>query len=66
MGDLKNVRIRFFGYDLLFMHYYNRLMWLCIFNIGFVIKDINVHGLMFSERNGYKKYVKIGRWIITR
>jgi len=41
-------------------------MWLCIFNIGFVIKDINVHGLMFSERNGYKKYIKIGKWIITR
>ena len=66
MGDVKSMQLRLFGYDLLFMHYYNGLMWLCIFKEGFVIRDVNKHRLIFSEREGYKKYIKIGKWIITR
>ena len=37
--------------------------WFRIFGRGFTWKHKN-RGLIFSERNGYKKYIKLGKWII--
>ena len=36
--------------------------WLRLFRIGFGWKDTTKHPLTFSERNGYKKHLMIGRW----
>lgn len=43
-------------------YYHNRFGWFRIFGSGLVWKDINVHGLNFSERNGYKKIFKLHNW----
>lgn len=37
--------------------------WLRIFGYGLTWKH-ETEGLMFSERMGYTKYLKIGKWII--
>jgi len=39
-------------------------MWFRIFGWGLVIKDTHNHALLFSERNGFTKYIMIGKWII--
>lgn len=31
---------------------------------GLFVKDTTRHRLIFSERYGYTKYVRLGRWII--
>jgi len=36
--------------------------WLRLFGVGFGWKDLRQHRLTFSERNGYKRYCKIGHW----
>lgn len=40
------------------------LGWFRIFGIGLHWKDTSRHTLSFSERNGYKKMIKIGTWRI--
>ena len=37
--------------------------WFRIFGYGLKWKHES-RGLLFSERNGYKKYIKIGKWYI--
>jgi hypothetical protein len=41
------------------------LFWFRIFGYGAVIKNIRKHQLLFSERMGYKKFLKIGNWVVT-
>jgi len=41
------------------------LGWFRIFGVGFHWKDISRHRMYFSERNGYKKSLKIGTWKIS-
>lgn len=36
--------------------------WFRIFGYGICNKNFKVHGLLFSERNGYTKTLKIGNW----
>lgn len=36
-----------------------------IFGRGLHWKNIKIYPLTFSERSGYEKYLKIGKWIIT-
>lgn len=38
--------------------------WLRIFGLGFAYKDTRIHPLLFSERNGFVKMIKIGNWNI--
>jgi len=38
--------------------------WFRFWGYGLHGKNIKKHGLLFSERNGYTKYFKIGNWII--
>jgi hypothetical protein len=47
--------------------YGNRQFWikLLIIGRGFSIKDSTVHPLTFSQRNGFEKYLKIGKWVIA-
>jgi hypothetical protein len=37
--------------------------WFRLFGIGLKFKNEEL-GLSFSERNGYRKYIKIGRWFV--
>jgi len=39
--------------------------WFRIFGYGLCIKDVRLHRLLFSQRYGYSKYLKIGHYIIT-
>lgn len=36
--------------------------WLRIFGRGFAVKDTNKVPLLFSERNGHIKTIRIGKW----
>lgn len=49
----------------LFCYYYNDdFGWFRLFGIGLTWKDFSKHGLIFSERYGYTKYLKIGKYVI--
>lgn len=37
--------------------------WFRLFGKGLAWKDTRRHHLLFSERNGYVKYVMVGRWV---
>jgi hypothetical protein len=41
------------------------LGWFRVFGFGLHWKDISKHRMSFSERNGYKKALKIGSWRIS-
>lgn len=41
----------------------NGLFWFRFFGYGLHGKDTTKNRLLFSERNGYRKYLKIGNWI---
>ena len=58
--SVKVGRVNVFGWS-----YHNRFGWFKIFGKGIKWKDTSIHRLMFSERNGYKKGLKIGRWYIS-
>ena len=48
-----------------FCHYKgDGFYWFRLFGRGLKFKDITKHRLLFSERNGYEKYIKIGNWIV--
>lgn len=50
----------------LFTYYsYNGIIWFRIFGVGLHFKDTSRNSLIFSERNGYKKALKIGNWRIS-
>lgn len=36
--------------------------WFRVFGRGIAWKNLAVHPLIFSERNGYTKHLKIGKW----
>ena len=38
--------------------------WFRIFGVGLSWRDIGAYGLLFSERNGYSSYLRVGKWII--
>lgn len=40
-------------------------VWFRLFGIGLCIRNISLHPLVFSERQGCKKYFRVGSWIIT-
>lgn len=41
------------------------LGWFRIFSVGLHWKDTSRHRMYFSERNGYRKSLKIGSWRFT-
>lgn len=36
--------------------------WVRLFRVGFRWKDTTKHRLTFSERNGYRRHLMIGKW----
>lgn len=55
--------ISLFGIDVFCCYYSNKLGWFRIFGKGLSWKEISKHPLLFSERYGYKKTLKIGNWV---
>lgn len=47
------------------LYFFKRLGWIRLFNIVLFFKDVSVHGLTFSERNGFKKRIQIANWSIS-
>ena len=45
-------------------HIGDGLFWIRIFGEGVHIKDLTKHDLIFSERNGWTKTIRIGKWNI--
>ncbi len=37
--------------------------WFRVFGIGLSWKNIRIHGLMFSERYGHRKGLRLGSWM---
>ena len=42
----------------------NGMLWFRIFGYGLSIKNMDIHRLLFSERLGYTKTLRIGKWSI--
>jgi hypothetical protein len=40
------------------------IFWIRFFGIGFIVKNTNIVPLIFSERNGYTKSIKVGKFYI--
>jgi hypothetical protein len=45
-------------------YYCNGFGWFRLFGVGLKWKDLEKHELMFSQRIGKQKYMKIGKWCI--
>jgi len=43
----------------------NGIGWMRIFGKGIHWKDTTKHRLYFSERNGYRKALKVGKWRLS-
>ena len=42
-----------------------KMFWFRIYGIGFSFRNINRWPLLFSERNGFRKYLRIGNIVIN-
>ncbi len=60
-----NYSLELFGINIFSMYYDDRFGWFRLLGKGLKFKDVTVHNLIFSERNGYKKFIKIKNWIIS-
>lgn len=49
---------------LLDYYYSDGFGWLRVFGIGLLWKNTKKHDLIFSEREGYRKYIMIGKYLI--
>lgn len=47
-----------------YMYRFNGMGWFRIYGYGLIWKDTTRRQLTFSERNGLKKRLRIGKWII--
>ena len=43
----------------------NGVGWLRFFGYGIIWKDMTKNHLSANERNGYRKFIRIGKWVIT-
>lgn len=51
-------------FRLIKIHNYDGGFWFRIYGIGLNVQDRNKHPELFSERNGYTKCLRIGKWSI--
>lgn len=49
----------------IYYHKYNGGFWFRIFGKGLSVRNRKIHAPLFSERNGYIKVLRIGKWAIT-
>lgn len=61
----KHHSLKMFGLNCWSYYSQNRFTWFRLFGIGLKWKDITIHDLLFSERNGYSKALNIGIWRIS-
>lgn len=45
-------------------HRYDGGLWFRVFGLGLSIADRSKHPALFSERNGYEKVLRIGKWVV--
>ena len=57
-------KFRLFGFTIWVSNHFSDIGWFRLFGRGLKWKKETL-GLTFSERNGYKKYLKINGWIIS-
>ena len=51
----------------IFSYYFEKKFgWIRIFGLGVKYKHIPTHPLLFSERNGYIKMLKINNWCVSK
>ncbi len=50
------------GYPILVVYIIKGLWWFRVFGYGLRAKNLKLYGLLFSEREGYAKYYRIGNW----
>ena len=62
-NDGMQFKLNLLGVTLWASNHFNKSGWFRLFGIGITWKHESL-GLLFSERNGYKKYLKIGKWVI--
>lgn len=60
----KSRSFKLFGVRVFSYYYHNRFGWFRIFGRGLKWKDTSMHPLIFSERYGYAKFMRIGKWIV--
>lgn len=60
----KGYKLRLFNVTLWESNYFVNAGWFRLFGIGIKWKQEKL-GYLFSERNGYKKYFKVGKWVIS-
>jgi len=59
--------LKVFGFNVWSFYYNNGFGWFRLFNKGLKWKDISIHGLLFSERNGHahNKSIQLGKFRIA-
>lgn len=60
-----DVLLRLFGVNFCTGSFTKTAFWFRFFGYGLAFKDLRNHRLLFSERNGYKKSLKIYNWHIS-
>jgi hypothetical protein len=61
----KQYVLRLYGVSIWAMALSNGLGWMRILRKGIHWKDTTKHRLYFSERNGYRKALNIGKWRLS-
>jgi len=61
----KQYVLRLYGVSIWAMALSNGLGWMRILGKGIHWKDTTKHRLYFSERNGYRKALNIGKWRLS-
>jgi hypothetical protein len=59
--------LKMFGFSVWSFYYNNGFGWFRLFNKGLKWKDISIHGLLYSERNGHahNKSIQLGKFRIA-
>jgi hypothetical protein len=63
--NAKTCQIKLFGATIFAFYSVKGLGWFRIFGVGAHWKDVSLHRLCSSERNGYKSALKIGKYRIS-
>lgn len=64
LQKIRQRKLRLFGCTFFMSNSYKYAGWFRFMGIGLRWKHESI-GLFFSERQGYTKYIKIGKWIIS-
>lgn len=52
------------NFSVICWHIEKSIGWIRLFGVGISWKNINIHPLLFSQRNGYQKTLTIKNWRI--